>query len=156
MGFSTRWQCKTQHTNNTHHTKYNTTLKQNTAHTINTMQIQLQLANIIMLSINRYEIRNVVIINLLQLGFHPVAVVLPEYNDTIQQNSYNGSITQHHPAYAVFRLNSHLFHLLVTTFLTLFLKVFNLQGKVASKSAGNWFQFMMVLFTNEYLPMSVL
>jgi hypothetical protein len=56
----------------------------------------------------------------------------------------------------VFRLNSHLFHLTVTTCLTLFLKVFNLQGIVASKSAGNWFQFMMVLFTNEYLPMSVL
>jgi hypothetical protein len=56
----------------------------------------------------------------------------------------------------VFRLNSQLFHLLVTIYLTLFLKVFNLQGKVASKSAGNWFQFMMVLFTNEYLPMSVL
>jgi hypothetical protein len=41
-------------------------------------------------------------------------------------------------------------HLFVTTSLTLFLKVFNLQGKDASKSAGNWFQFMMVLFTNEY------
>jgi hypothetical protein len=56
----------------------------------------------------------------------------------------------------VFRLNSHLFHLLVKTYLALFLKVFNLQGKVASKSAGNWFQFMMLLFTNEYIPMSVL
>jgi hypothetical protein len=52
----------------------------------------------------------------------------------------------------VFTFNPHLIHLFVTTFLTLFLKVFNLQGKDASKSAGNWFQFMMVPFTNEYLP----
>jgi hypothetical protein len=52
----------------------------------------------------------------------------------------------------VFTFNSHLIHLFVTTFLTPFLKVFNLQGKDASKSAGNWFQFIMVLFTNEYLP----
>jgi hypothetical protein len=56
----------------------------------------------------------------------------------------------------VFTLNPHLIHLFVTAFLTLCLKMFNLQGKDASKSAGNWFQFMMVLFTNEYLPMSVL
>jgi hypothetical protein len=49
----------------------------------------------------------------------------------------------------VFALYPHLIHLFVTTFLILFLKVFNLQGKEASKSAGNWFQFMMVLFTNE-------
>jgi hypothetical protein len=33
--------------------------------------------------------------------------------------------------------------LLVTTFLTLFLKVFSLQGKDASKPAGNWFQLLM-------------
>jgi hypothetical protein len=54
----------------------------------------------------------------------------------------------------VFTFNPHLIHLLVTTFLTLFLKVFNLQGKDASKSAGNWFKVMMVLFKNEYLPAS--
>jgi hypothetical protein len=50
----------------------------------------------------------------------------------------------------VFTFNPRLIHLFVTTFLTLFVKVFNLQGKDASKSAGNWFQFVMVLFTNEY------
>jgi hypothetical protein len=33
----------------------------------------------------------------------------------------------------VFTFNPHLIHLFVTTFLTLFLKVFNLQGKDASK-----------------------
>jgi allophanate hydrolase subunit 1 len=56
MGF-TAWQWyynKVQHTNNTHHTKYHTTFKQNiehkttqtikdTLHTMNTLQIQLQL-----------------------------------------------------------------------------------------------------------------
>jgi hypothetical protein len=42
------------------------------------------------------------------------------------------------------------------TFFTLFLKVLNLQGKVASALAGNWFQLFMVLFTKEYLPTSVL
>jgi hypothetical protein len=48
----------------------------------------------------------------------------------------------------VFTFNSHLIHLYVATFLTIFLKVFNLEGKDASKSAGNWFPFMMVLFMN--------
>jgi len=42
------------------------------------------------------------------------------------------------------------------TFLTLFLIVFTLQGKDARKLAGNWFQLLMVLFTKEYLPTSVL
>jgi hypothetical protein len=41
------------------------------------------------------------------------------------------------------------------TFLTLFLKVLNLKGKVASTLGGNWFQLFMVLFTKEYLPTSV-
>jgi hypothetical protein len=45
--------------------------------------------------------------------------------------------------------------LLVTTFLTLFLNVFSLQGKEASKLAGNWFQLLMVLFMKEYLPTCV-
>ena len=37
--------------------------------------------------------------------------------------------------------------LLATTFLTLFLNVFSLQGRDASKLAVNWFQLLMVLFT---------
>jgi phosphoglycerol transferase MdoB-like AlkP superfamily enzyme len=36
-------------------------------------------------------------------------------------------------------------HLFAATFLSFFLKVFNLKGKDASRSAGNWFQFMIVL-----------
>jgi hypothetical protein len=46
--------------------------------------------------------------------------------------------------------------LYVTTFLTLFLNVFSLQGKGACKLARNWFQLLMVLFTKEYLTASVL
>ena len=34
--------------------------------------------------------------------------------------------------------------------------MFSLQGKAATKLAGNWFQLLMVLFTKEYLPTSVL
>ena len=34
--------------------------------------------------------------------------------------------------------------LVVTTLLTLFLKVFDLQGKDASKPAGNWFQLFFL------------
>ena len=44
----------------------------------------------------------------------------------------------------------------VSTFLILFLNVFSLQGKDASKPAGNSLQFLMVLFMKEYLPTSVL
>jgi hypothetical protein len=40
--------------------------------------------------------------------------------------------------------------------LTLFLNVFSLQGKDASKLAGNWFQHVMVIFTKESIPTSVL
>jgi len=34
--------------------------------------------------------------------------------------------------------------------------VFSLQGKGASKPAGNWFPLLMVLFTKEYLPIFLL
>ena len=44
---------------------------------------------------------------------------------------------------------------LVTTFLTFFLNVFIFQRKEDSKTAGNWFQLSMVVFTKEYLPTSV-
>jgi len=50
------------------------------------------------------------------------------------------------------------FHLtpFIIAFLTLFLKVLGLQGKVPNASAGSWFQFLMVLLTKEYFPISVL
>jgi len=44
----------------------------------------------------------------------------------------------------------------VITFLSLSLKVDGLQGRVSNTSAGNRFQSPMVLFTNEYFPISVL
>jgi len=42
------------------------------------------------------------------------------------------------------------------TFLTLCLKAFGLQGRVAKISAGNRFQSRMILFTKLYFPISVL
>ena len=48
------------------------------------------------------------------------------------------------------------FTLLVTVFLTLFLKVLNKHGKDASKPAGNCLQLVIVIFTNEYLPIPLL
>jgi hypothetical protein len=56
----------------------------------------------------------------------------------------------------LFTLNPNWIPSLVTTFLTLFLKVFSLQRKDPSKPADNWFQLLMVLFTKEYLPTYVL
>jgi hypothetical protein len=42
------------------------------------------------------------------------------------------------------------------TFLIIFLKICDLQGKVTSASAGSWFHSLIVLLTKEYLPISVL
>jgi hypothetical protein len=42
------------------------------------------------------------------------------------------------------------------TFLILFLKICDVKWKVASASAGSWCQWLMVLFTKEYFPISVL
>ena len=44
----------------------------------------------------------------------------------------------------------------IIVFFTLFLKVFCLHGRFPITAAGNWFQSWMVLFTNEYFPISVL
>ena len=65
-------------------------------------------------------------------------------------------ITSLHVTSLIYTHSPLEFPLLVTTFLTLFLKVFILQGKDASKPAGNWLQLLMVLFTKEYLPTFVL
>ena len=40
--------------------------------------------------------------------------------------------------------------------LNLCLKILGLKGKVPNSSAGSWFQFITVLFTKEYLPISFL
>ena len=51
-----------------------------------------------------------------------------------------------------FHLTSVLF--ISPRFLTLFLEVFGLQGKVPNASAGSWFQFLMVLCTKAHFPIS--
>jgi len=45
---------------------------------------------------------------------------------------------------------------LIIAFLILFIKILGLKGKVPNGSAGSWFQFLMVLFTKEYFPISIL
>jgi hypothetical protein len=44
---------------------------------------------------------------------------------------------------------------LFITFLTLFLKLLEFEERDPKASAGSWFQSWMVLFTKEYLPISV-
>jgi hypothetical protein len=41
------------------------------------------------------------------------------------------------------------------SFLTRFLKLLGLQGRVPKTCAGSWFQSWMVLFTKEYFPISL-
>jgi len=41
-------------------------------------------------------------------------------------------------------------------FLTFFLRIIGLQGKVPNASAGSWFQFLVVLFTKEYFLIFVI
>jgi hypothetical protein len=65
-------------------------------------------------------------------------------------------ITSLHVASLIYIKSPLQFTLFVTIFLILFLKVLNEQGKDTSKPAGNWFQLLMILFTNNYLPTSVL
>jgi hypothetical protein len=48
------------------------------------------------------------------------------------------------------------FTLFIIVFLNLFLNILRLQGKVPNTSAGSWFHFLMLLFTKEYFPISIL
>jgi len=56
---------------------------------------------------------------------------------------------RHHPSRTLH------FSSLVVTSLILFLRICDLQGKVACTSTGSWFYSLTVLFTKEYLPISV-
>ena len=58
--------------------------------------------------------------------------------------------TFHHHASKTLYVSS-----LIITFLTLFLKICDWQVKDTSASAGNWFHSLTVLFTKEYLPISI-
>ena len=44
----------------------------------------------------------------------------------------------------------------IIAFLTLFLKILVLQREIPNSSADSWFQFLMVLLTKEYFPISAL
>jgi hypothetical protein len=63
------------------------------------------------------------------------------------------STSLHFTSLHVFTLNPHLNSLACNYILN---PLFSLQGRDASKPAGNWFQLLMVLFTKEYLPTYVL
>jgi len=67
-------------------------------------------------------------------------------------------LTSLHSIFRLFSPNFCSFHFtpFIIAFLNLFLKILGLQGKVPNASAGSWFQFLMVLFTKEYFPISVL
>ena len=71
----------------------------------------------------------------------------------LHTTSLHVSSTSHHFTY--YTQSPLKFTLLVTIFLTLFLKVLNLQGKMLV-SLQVTFQLLIVLFTNGYLPTSVL
>jgi len=55
-----------------------------------------------------------------------------------------------------FRHTSFRFTPFIIAFLPVFLKILRLQWKVPNASAGSWFQFLMVLFTDAYFPISML
>ena len=65
-------------------------------------------------------------------------------------------LTSLHRTFRLFspHLYSFPFTPFITPFLTLFLKMLGLQGKLPNASAASWFQFLMVLFTKEYFPIS--
>jgi hypothetical protein len=74
-------------------------------------------------------------------------------NSTSEQNNFTYITSVHYTSHHFTYLPTipTWIPLLVTTFLTFFLNVFSLQGKDASKHAGNWFQLLKILFMKEYL-----
>jgi len=66
-------------------------------------------------------------------------------------------LTSLHCTFGWFSPHFYSFHFtpFIIAFLTLFLKILRLQGKVPKASTGSWFQFLMVLFTKEYFLISV-
>jgi hypothetical protein len=76
----------------------------------------------------------------------------------ISYRSMSPHITTLHRTFRRFSLHFYFFHFppFLIAFLHLFLKIVGVQGKVPNPSACSWFQFLMVLFTKEYFPISFL
>ena len=76
----------------------------------------------------------------------------------ISYRSISPHLTSLHCTFRLFSPHFCSFHFtpFVIAFLTLFLKILGLQGKVPNASPGSSFQFLMVLFTKECFPISVL
>ena len=64
-------------------------------------------------------------------------------------NSLHFRMFRHHPS------RTFQFPSLVVTFPSLFLRMCDVQRKVSCASAGSWFHSLIVLFTKEYLSISV-
>ena len=75
---------------------------------------------------------------------------------TSKQNHFTYTTSVHSTSLHSFTLNSHLNSFACNYILNPLSKEFSLRGKDASKLTGNWFQLIMILFTKEYLPESVL
>jgi len=86
-------------------------------------------------------------VNPIQISHHPIS----PHNPTLH-------LTSLHCALRLFSPHFYFFHFtpFIIAFITLFLKILGLQGKVPNASAGSRLQFLMVLFTKEYFPISVL
>ena len=90
----------------------------------------------------------------LSFKLHPTTLHYP----LIWLNSIKFPTASFHCTFRWFSPHFYSFHFIpfIIAFLNLFLKNLGLDGKVPNASAGSWFQFLMILFTKEYFPISVL
>jgi len=86
---------------------------------------------------------------------YPLIRLKPIY---ISFRSISPHITTLHCSFRRFSPHFYSFQFipLLIAFLTLFVKILHLQVKVSNDSASSLFQFLMILFTKENFPISVL
>jgi len=152
---------KKHSTNNKKHSEYKYIYYQNT-HTLQNPHITQQVKTTAVHDIPKWICHNIIKYPQYKVTLMYVHGTFIPKNFTVTHfTSLKNNITSHKSC----QFTSHHFTylhsiptwipLLVTTFLTLYLNVFSLQGKDACKLAGNCFQLLMVLFTKEYLPAPV-
>ena len=153
---------KKHSTNNKKHSEYKYIYYQNT-HTLQNPHITQQVKTTAVHDIPKWICHNIIKYPQYKVTLMYVhGTFIPKNFTATQIPSLKTKITSHKSR----QFTSHHFNylhsiptwipLLVITFLTLFLNVFSLQGKVTSKPAGDWFQLLMILITKKYLPTSVL
>jgi len=99
-------------------------------------------------------------LNFAQLHFTTLSFGLTSFKFPTAQfhlTSLHYYLTSIHFTFRRFSPHFYSFHFtpFIIAFITLFLKIWGLQKKVTA-SAGSWFQFLMILFTKKYFPISVL